>query len=143
MFRDLLARRTDDTGEDFMTDIYINHDPASVGPAETIGQIHEFESETFTQIKSNAFDAMDVDFSPGIHCPGVPPKERFIGDPQEYFNEGLRLDRTDRAVFERFASERMLHLGNQRIETEKLARRMETDYRLVFIAVEVRNLNDP
>ena len=72
-----------------MTDIYINHDPASVGRAETIGQIYEFESETFTQVKPNAFNAMDVDFSPAIHCRGVPPKENFIGDPQEYFNRGV------------------------------------------------------
>ncbi len=64
MFRDLLARRANDIGENFMTDIYINHDPASDGRAETIGQIHEFESETFTQVKPNAFDAMDVNFRP-------------------------------------------------------------------------------
>jgi hypothetical protein len=40
VFRDLLARRSNDTGEDFMTDIYINNDPASVGRTETISQIH-------------------------------------------------------------------------------------------------------
>ena len=78
-----------------------------------------------------------------MHCCGVPPKERFIGDPQEYFNEGLRFNSPYRTVFERFASEGMAHFGNQRIEAEKFARWMETDYRLFFIAVEVRKLHDP
>ena len=126
-----------------MTDIYVNDDPALVGRAETIGQIHEFECETFAQVKPDAFDAMDVHFSAGIYCRGLPPKERFIGNPQEYFNQGLRLDSPYRTVFERFASERMLHLGHERIEAEKFARWMETDYSLFLIAVEVRKLNDP
>ena len=78
-----------------------------------------------------------------MHCRGVPPKERFIGDPQEYFNEGLRFNSPYRTVFERFASEGMVRFGNQRIEAEEFARRMETDYSLFFMAVEVRNPNDP
>jgi len=143
VFRDLLARRSNDTGKDFMTDIYANNDPASVGRTETISQIHEFESKTFTKVKSNAFNAMDVHFSPRIHCPYVPPKERFIGDPQEYFNEGFWFDSPYRTVFERFASEWMLTLGHQRIEAEKFARWKETDYSLFFMTVEVRNPNDP
>jgi len=143
MFRDLLARRSNDTGKDFMTDIYVNNDPASIGRTETISQIHEFESEPFTKVKSNAFDAMDVDFSAAIRCRGVPPKERIMGYPQEYFNQGLRLNNPYRTVFERFASERMLHLRHQRFEAEKLARWNETDYSLFFIAVQVKKLNDP
>jgi hypothetical protein len=143
VFRDLLARCSNDTGEDFMTDIYVNNDPARVGRTETISQIHKFESKTFTKVKSNAFNAMDVQFSAGIRCRGVPPKERFIGNPQEYFDEGLRLNSPYRTVFERVASEGMAHFGNQRIEAEKFARWIETDYSLFFIAVEVRKLNDP
>jgi hypothetical protein len=73
----------------------------------------------------------------------LPPKKNFIGDPQEYFNERLRPDRPYHAVFERFASERMFCSGNQRIEAEKLARSMKTDYGLILIALEVRKLNDP
>ena len=126
-----------------MTDIYVNNDPARVGRTETISQIHKFESKTFTKVKSNAFNAMDVQFSAGIRCRGVPPKERFIGDPQEYFNQGLRLNSRYHTAFERFASEGMAHFGNQRIEPEKFARWNETDYRLFFLTVEVRNPNDP
>jgi len=40
VFRDLLARRSNDTGDDFMTDIDVNDDPARVGRTETISQIH-------------------------------------------------------------------------------------------------------
>jgi hypothetical protein len=143
VFRDLLARCSNDTGEDFMTDIYVNNDPARVGRTETISQIHKFESKTFTKVKSNAFNAMDVHFSAGMHCRGIPPKERLIGDPQEYFNEGLRRNSPYHTVFERFASEGMVHLGNQRIDAENFTRWLETDYSLFFMAVEVRNPNDP
>jgi len=40
VFRDLLPRRSNDTGEDFMTYIDVNDDPARVGRTETISQIH-------------------------------------------------------------------------------------------------------
>jgi hypothetical protein len=95
------------------------------------------------KVKSDAFNAMDVQFSAGMHGRGVPPKERFIGDPQEYFNEKFRPNSPYHTVFERFASEGMVHFGNQRIEAEKFARWMETDYSLFFMVVEVRNPNDP
>jgi len=80
------------------------------------------------KVKPDAFNAMDVQFSAGMHGRGVPPKERFIGDPQKYFNEKFRLNSPYHTVFERFASEVMVHFGNQRIEAEKFARWMETDY---------------
>lgn len=86
VLRDLLARRSYQTRENFMADLEENHDSARIEDAKAIGQIHKFKSQALTKIKSDPFDTVKIHLSPGIHCGHVPPEETFKWDPRQRFN---------------------------------------------------------